>query len=272
MPNTVNPLSEPAIAHPRGATSRSLQLPRTATARRRKSGGAGHGAAGAFPEGAPERRRRLVRSGPAARERPVRGGAARGRLAETLRTGVAGPGGQDPPAGRTPMPSVSASANWTCISSARGGTGGCSIISARIPGWSTACAGMQFAVWAPNAQRVSVIGDFNSWDGRVHPMRSRIEGGIWEIFIPGVGVERALQVRDDRRATARSSTRAIRSPSSPSTGRRRRRSTWDYTRYRWSDDAWMSERARQDLYHGPMSIYEVHLGSWKRSEGKEGAC
>ena len=54
--------------------------------------------------------------------------------------------------------------------------------------------GVYFAVWAPNAQRVSVVGDFNGWDGRVHPMRKLIGSGVWELFIPGVGEERALQI------------------------------------------------------------------------------
>ena len=63
---------------------------------------------------------------------------------------------------------------------------------------------MHFAVWAPNASRVSVVGDFNQWDGRRHQMRKRIDSGLWEIFVPEVGEGERLQIRDHRRATASS--------------------------------------------------------------------
>ena len=123
-------------------------------------------------------------------------------------------------------------------------------------------SGVQFAVWAPNAQRVSVVGDFNDWDGRVHPMRLRIEGGIWEIFLPGISelshykfeilsAEGHLLVKSDPFAFF--SQHGIQTASL----------VFDLQRYEWSDHEWMEQRARRDLYRAPMSVYEVHLGSWK---------
>jgi len=124
-------------------------------------------------------------------------------------------------------------------------------------------AGCQFAVWAPNAQRVSVVGDWNRWDGRVNVMRCRIEAGIWEIFIPGITelthykfelVDKHGQLR------LKSDPYAIFGQHGTQTSSL----TFDLTRYRWSDGEWMQQRVKRDLYHSPMSIYEVHLGSWKR--------
>jgi 1,4-alpha-glucan branching enzyme len=126
--------------------------------------------------------------------------------------------------------------------------------------------GTQFAVWAPNAKRVSVIGDFNMWDGRAHPMRNRMESGIWEIFIPGVGAHGHYKfelIGPHGQLFNKSDPFAFFSQHGPSTASL----IWDYKRYKWSDDAWMSERRMRDSYHGPMSIYEVQLGSWKRGDG-----
>ena len=121
--------------------------------------------------------------------------------------------------------------------------------------------GVTFAVWAPNAFRVSVVGDFNGWDGRVHPMRNH--NGIWEIFIPHlvpgdhykfeiVGAGGGLFVKSD--------PFAFFSQHGPETAS----IIYDLNRYEWKDGDWMARRAKADPYHGPMSIYEVHLGSWKR--------
>ncbi|WP_009962912.1 1,4-alpha-glucan branching protein GlgB [Verrucomicrobium spinosum] len=126
--------------------------------------------------------------------------------------------------------------------------------------------GVLFAVWAPNAKRVSVVGDFNGWDGRVNPMRCRVESGIWELFIPGlaslvhykfelIGENGALFIKSD--------PFAFFSQHGPQTASL----TWDFHHYRWSDDAWMSQRKDRSLYRTAMSIYEVHLGSWRRREG-----
>ena len=125
--------------------------------------------------------------------------------------------------------------------------------------------GVHFAVWAPNAQRVSVVGDFNRWDGRVHPMRKLVPSGVWEMFIPELTGWRLLQVRGAhaRRAPAaegRSRTRA---------GSRCRRDTasiiWRTAAYEWRTSDWMRDRPSLGGWHDrPMSVYEVHLGSWRR--------
>lgn len=122
-------------------------------------------------------------------------------------------------------------------------------------------SGISFAVWAPNAHRVSVVGDFNVWDGRVHPMRNH--NGTWEIFIPGistgehykfeiVGAEGGLFIKSDPFAFYGQHSEQTASI------------TYDLDNYLWKDEDWMQKRAESDPYHGPMSIYEVHLGSWKR--------
>ena len=124
-------------------------------------------------------------------------------------------------------------------------------------------AGTSFAVWAPNAQRVSVVGDFNGWDGRRHMMRSLGGSGIWEIFVPGVtgGTHYKFEIRgphgdvflktDPYGFFAQHDLRTA-------------CLVTDLDRYGWSDSAWMAARARHDAYAEPMSVYEVHLGSWRR--------
>ncbi len=127
--------------------------------------------------------------------------------------------------------------------------------------------GVHFAVWAPNADRVSVVGDFNDWDGRRLQMRKRIESGIWEIFAPGVapgtiykyeilgrfGVMQPLKADpvgfegELRPSTASVVTRPDAFP--------------------WHDEAFLAERQAGDKRRKPMSVYEVHLGSWRRGEG-----
>ena len=127
-------------------------------------------------------------------------------------------------------------------------------------------AGMQFAVWAPNSKRVSVVGDFNAWDGRVHPMRCRIEAGIWELFIPGVGLNAHYKfemIGGNGALFNKSDPFAFFSQHGPQTASL----AWDYTRFAWSDDTWMSTRRQVDPYKKPLSIYEVHLGSWRRADG-----
>lgn len=123
--------------------------------------------------------------------------------------------------------------------------------------------GMTFAVWAPNARRVSVIGDFNFWDGRIHPMRKRTENGIWEIFIPHIGEGQHYKfeiVGAHGNLFAKSDPLAFFSQHGVSTAS----ITHRLDRYEWGDGEWMAERAEKDLYRSPVSIYEVHLGSWAR--------
>jgi 1,4-alpha-glucan branching enzyme len=123
--------------------------------------------------------------------------------------------------------------------------------------------GVQFAVWAPNAQRVSVIGDFNHWDGRVHPMRRRIPSGIWEIFIPQLpeGACYKYEVRTTGGHLLRKSDPyARRFEVPPNTAS----IVWTEGQYQWGDGAWMSDRPAQAAWHDrPMSVYEIHLGSWR---------
>jgi len=125
--------------------------------------------------------------------------------------------------------------------------------------------GIVFAVWAPNARRVSVVGDWNGWDGRRHPMRLHPGNGIWELFIPGVSqgarykfeiLARSgepLALKSDPYATAFE-------PDTPRTAS----VVYDLGGYAWGDGAWMAERERRNALDGPMAVYEVHLGSWRR--------
>ncbi|TNF57282.1 MAG: 1,4-alpha-glucan branching protein GlgB [Gammaproteobacteria bacterium] len=129
-------------------------------------------------------------------------------------------------------------------------------------------AGMLFAVWAPNAQRVSVVGDFNAWDGRVHPMRARGGTGVWELFLPGVGPAELykFEVRDQfGHAHVKIDPYAFAFQTRPETAC----ITQPDPDYPWGDAAWLAERAQSDWAHQPMSVYEVHLGSWQRSADGE---
>ncbi len=125
--------------------------------------------------------------------------------------------------------------------------------------------GVLFATWAPNAQRVSVVGDFNRWDGRCHPMRTR-GVGVWELFIPDLkpGTLYKFEIRNrysgaillktdpyGQQFELRPKTSSIVRSEKP---------------YQWSDPSWMEKRKARDWLHQPMSTYEVHLGSWRRDE------
>ncbi|GIZ53276.1 1,4-alpha-glucan branching protein GlgB [Noviherbaspirillum aridicola] len=125
-------------------------------------------------------------------------------------------------------------------------------------------AGTRFAIWAPNARRVSVVGDFNMWDGRRHPMRKRVEAGVWELFIPRVGSGtrymyeivgpdgNVLPLKADpvaRATEAPPSTVSLVASDVP---------------FRWTDESWMQGRAARHRPDAPLSIYEVHAGSWLR--------
>lgn len=123
--------------------------------------------------------------------------------------------------------------------------------------------GVHFAVWAPNAQRVSVVGDWNHWDGRVHPMRKMIPSGIWEIFIPAIfeGTHYKIEVRGPNgEILLKTDPFAFFAQHGTQTGCM----VFDLERYQWADQEWMKRRATVDPYNSPMSIYEVHLGSWQR--------
>jgi len=128
--------------------------------------------------------------------------------------------------------------------------------------------GVQFAVWAPNGERVSVVGDFNDWDGRVHPMRVRGGSGVWELFIPDIGVGELykLEIRD------RFGNIHVKiDPYARSFQQRPQTAAYvcGESGFPWQDQAWMEARADADWQHRAMSVYEVHLGSWRRdSEGQ----
>jgi 1,4-alpha-glucan branching enzyme len=126
--------------------------------------------------------------------------------------------------------------------------------------------GVHFAVWAPNAQRVSVVGDFNRWDGRVHQMRKLIPSGIWEIFIPGLddGSCYKYELRTQQgHLLLKSDPYARRFEHPPRTAS----IVCADTQYEWRDDEWMRARKSGDGWQSrPMAIYEVHAGSWRRAE------
>ncbi len=124
--------------------------------------------------------------------------------------------------------------------------------------------GIRFAVWAPNAERVSVIGEFNQWDGRLNPMRLHGSSGVWEIFLPEIQQHALYRYEIRNRETGtlltktdpyaqgyelRPGTAALTSPSNE---------------HRWQDTVWMKQRGEWDWLHGAINIYEIHAGSWKR--------
>lgn len=122
--------------------------------------------------------------------------------------------------------------------------------------------GVYFAVWAPNAQRVSAVGDFNQWDGRRHPMRSLGASGIWELFLPHLGEGTCYKyelLAEDGRLLLKADPYAFGSELPPRSASVVRRPA-----FTWNDQEWMSRRVRQDWWRAPLSIYEVHLGSWRR--------
>lgn len=126
-------------------------------------------------------------------------------------------------------------------------------------------SGVHFAVWAPAAERVSVVGDFNGWHGLRHPMRVMGTSGIWELFIPGlhVGDIYKFEIRSQQSGDTfiKTDPYAREMEFRPATGCIVRDS-----RYDWNDTEWMAARADYDWQKAPMSIYEVHLGSWQRSD------
>ncbi len=128
--------------------------------------------------------------------------------------------------------------------------------------------GTSFAVWAPNAQRVSVVGDFNNWDGRFHPMRLLGASGVWEIFIPGVGqgAHYKFEIRDAHGH--------IKLNTDPfgfffEVAPKQAAIVWDTKKFKWTDDAWLKQRRERDPLRSPMSIYEVHVGSWQKKTATE---
>ena len=131
-----------------------------------------------------------------------------------------------------------------------------------------ATSGTSFAVWAPGAQAVRVVGDFNGWDGRMHPMRALGSSGVWEIFLPGVGSGAHYKfevVSQQGQLSLRADPFAFAAEVPPANA-----SIVTQSRYQWQDEAWFAERAATDLLHAPISIYECHLGSWRFTQDAGG--
>ena len=126
-------------------------------------------------------------------------------------------------------------------------------------------SGVLFSVWAPNADRVSVIGNFNHWDGRVHPLRNRGTSGVWELFLPGI------RAGNNYRFELRSKRGEILVKNDPYAGLYQVRPEnaciiAPPSTHVWQDQAWMEVRAKRNWQRSPFSVYEVHLGSWQRDE------
>ena len=126
--------------------------------------------------------------------------------------------------------------------------------------------GVSFAVWAPGASRVSVVGGFNNWDGRRHVMRKHPGIGVWEIFIPGIGEGEAykyeLKGPNGELLPLKADPYGFLAEKLPGTSS----VIHDPTRYEWQDDDWMQNREAHNALDAPMATYEVHLGSWRRHE------
>jgi len=124
--------------------------------------------------------------------------------------------------------------------------------------------GVTFAVWAPNARRVSVVGDFNDWDGRRYPMRLRHSAGIWELFVPGLEPDHAYKYEilgaDGALMPLKADPYAERAEHPPKTASL----VADPSRHTWADTEWIETRWQRNDRHAPVSIYEAHLGSWRR--------
>lgn len=123
--------------------------------------------------------------------------------------------------------------------------------------------GTGFAVWAPHARAVNLMGPFNGWDARCNPMRPRGATGVWELFVPGVG-KGALYKYEVVTASGRKVPKADPCGRAMELRPATASVVWDPGEYVWGDGAWMEARARWDPASSPMSVYEVHLGSWKR--------
>jgi 1,4-alpha-glucan branching enzyme len=126
-------------------------------------------------------------------------------------------------------------------------------------------SGVHFAVWAPNARRINVVGDFNNWVGRDHPLRMIEQSGYWETFVPGLaqGANYKFEVVGaDGRTVLKADPCARYFETPPRTAS----IVWNSAGYQWQDREWMTDRASRDQWQRlPMSVYEVHLGSWQRA-------
>lgn len=138
-------------------------------------------------------------------------------------------------------------------------------LGAHIVEWD-GTRGVRFAVWAPNAENVTVTGDFNQWDSRRHPMRRR-NAGVWELFIPGLGEGVAYKYNVRSRFAGYQQLKADPYAFGCETPPKSASVVTDLETYQWGDGEWMATRAQRDLLKSPVSIYEVHLESWMRGPG-----
>lgn len=129
---------------------------------------------------------------------------------------------------------------------------------------SLGIAGVRFTVWAPNAERVSVVGDFNHWDGRVNPMRSLGSSGVWEIFIPEIApgslYKFEIRNRHSGQVLVKADPYAKSFELRPSTASQ----VTPASQHAWNDNGWLEKRKNLDWLHAPFNVYEIHAGSWKR--------
>jgi 1,4-alpha-glucan branching enzyme len=132
------------------------------------------------------------------------------------------------------------------------------------PGEMDGRRGVHFAVWAPNAESVSVIGDYNGWDPSSHPMQPRAQAGLWESFIPDIGTGTLYKYHIASRVNGYQVDKAdpygYAAEVRPQTASR----VWDLAGYSWEDREWMATRKEHNSLDSPISIYEVHLASWRR--------
>ena len=143
------------------------------------------------------------------------------------------------------------------------------LIAALIRGWGahlsdeSGAPGVRFTVWAPGVRSVSVAGDFNGWDGAVHPMASAADGSLWTVFVPGVQAGALYKYRieaADGRTFLKADPYAFAAELRPETASR----VSDLDRHTWRDEAWMRARKETFRFDHPMNIYEAHLGSWRQ--------
>ncbi len=127
-------------------------------------------------------------------------------------------------------------------------------------------AGVRFTVWAPNARRVSVVGDFNQWDGRRHPMAMHRSSGLWQLFVPGLGegtiYKYEVKSHNQDYTVLKADPVAFFAEMRPNTAS----IVWDIDKYRWNDADWMARRPQRHALDAPVSVYEVHLASWRREQ------
>ena len=163
----------------------------------------------------------------------------------------------------TPTASGPPSASSTCTSSARAAIASCGAGSGLEVIDHQGVTGVAFAVWAPNARGVSLVSDANGWDGRVQPMRSLGASGVWELFVPDIGAGTRYKfriIRANGRRIDKADPLARRTELPPRTA-----SIVEQSRHVWADGDWLQRRAAGPLLDRPLSIYEVHLGSWRRT-------